>query len=457
MAVRAQEPQGMPPVPVVGGYRLERVVSDEPAFHVLYEGFDAQSGEPVSVKVYAIASDRGVARRFVRAAQQRAEVVHPHLLAIHGASEWEGRLVLATEPSELPTLADRLRDDPPGRRESIEILSQVADALDAASAAGIVDHELSPSSILLDPVRGALLGDLGIAVSLTEGLPPWAQPFPRYISPEVARGEAAEPGSNVYSLACILLECVTGAPPFDGSLQLIAYSHAAENPPTPSDRDPELGEGFDAVMKVALSKSPRDRFGSAGELIDAAANVLGVGPAPTPDRLSERQRRARIQGAFSAPRRLRPALIALALVPAIAIAGYLAGDSAESPRSEAAPARPSPELVAAARSIDGTVARLDGDLRTGRARLDSARTAAGQARAAEGLARVYRTALAEVMVVNAVRGVDPSDLARPMLAASNGYDQLARAAQEGDPDAFAAARRDIAAAESALRAELAAL
>ena len=81
-----------------------------------------------------------------------------------------------------------------------------------------MDHELAPSSILLDPARGALLGDLGIVVALTEGLPSWANPYPHYISPEAARGDAVERRSNVYSLAAVLLECLTGAPPFEGSL-----------------------------------------------------------------------------------------------------------------------------------------------------------------------------------------------------------------------------------------------
>ena len=447
----------MPPLPVVGGYRLERIVSEEPAFHVVYDGVDADTGEPVSVKVFAAEPDRSMARRFLRAARKRAALVHPHLLAIHGASEWEGRLVLATEPSEEPTLADRLQDDPPGRREIIEILREVADALDAAADAGIVDHELSPSSIMLDPARGALLGDLGIVVSLTEGLPPWAQPYPRYISPEVARGEPAESGSNVYSLACVLLECLTGAPPFDGSLQLIAYAHAAEAPPRPSDRDPDLGEGFDAVMEVALSKSPGDRFASARDLIDAAANVLGIAPATAVDLLPMAAPADEVAPRIAPSRRLRPALVALPLAAAVATLGFLAGDSRERPSGGQGPAAASPQLVAAARSIDDTVARLNPALREGRARLAAARTASGQARAADALARTYRDAASEVLVIDAVRGLDPPALSRPMLAASHAYSLMASAARGDSPRAFAAARRDVAAAESVLRRELAAL
>lgn len=474
MAVPAQEDGGIPPIPLVGGYRLERIVSEEPAFHVLYDGVHADTGEAVSVKVFAVESDRGLARRFVLAARRRAAVRHPHLLGIHGASEWEGRLVLATERCELPTLADRLQAGPLGRRQSIEILGEVADALDAAAAAGIIDHELSPSSIMLDVSRGVLLGDLGIVTSLTEGLPPWAQPYPHHMSPEAARGEPVESASNVYSLASVLLECLTGAPPFEGNLQLIAYSHAAEEPPRPSDRNPDLGEGFDAVMQVALAKAPRDRFASARELIDAAAGALGVAPATAVDLLPARPQPAPVAEppvvlervprprlpSFELPRRLRLALVALPLAAAIATAGYLAGDSGEAPRAVATPAPPegpSPQLVAAARGIDGTVARLNRALREGRARLASARTPRGQARAADALARIYRVAASEVSGIAAVGGLHPLALALPMVVASRGYSQLARAARVGNRRAFTAARRDVAATESALRRELAGL
>jgi serine/threonine-protein kinase len=484
MAVRAR-PRDADSTPVVGGYRLEGIVSEEPGFHVLYDGIDTRTDEHVSVKVYVIEPERRMARQFVRAARRRAAVEHPHLLKVHDSLEWEGRLVLATEPCDLLSVAEGLMGGAFTPGETIEILSEVAAALDAAAEAGIVDHELSPATILLDRQRGALLGDLGVVTSLSEGLPPWAFPYPQHIAPEILRGEPLEPRSNVYSLASVMLECLTGRPPFEGSLQAVSYSHAAEPPPRASERDPTLGEDIDVVLAVALAKAPADRFATSRELVDAASGALGVAPArmirlpvaePEPEPEPEPDQAAPPQAAAvpapappgksrslprpSLPRRIRFALVAVPLAAAIAAAGYLVGQSNDSPRPVAAPAppvEPTPELVNAARTIDDAVARLDRSVSSGRARLAAARTPAGQARMATGVSRAYRAAAATVAGAGAPRGLDASALRAPLADASRGYARLARAARAQNRRAFGAAQRDIRAAEGTLRRDLAAL
>ena len=333
--------------------------------------------------------------------------------------------MLATEPSDQPTLADRLQDDPPARRETIEILRRGRRRPRRRRRCGhrrpraepVVDHARprawsccwATSGSWSRSPRGCLRGPS----------PTRATSRPR--SPAASPRRAAATSTRSRR---VLLECLTGAPPFDGSLQLIAYAHAAEPPPRPSDRDPDLGEGFDAVMEVALSKSPDDRFASARDLIDAAANVLGVAPASAVDLRPMAAPADEVVPRIARARAVAPsALVALPLAAAVATLGFLAGDSGEAPRSTATPAAPSRQLVEGARTIDGTVARLNSARREGRARLASARTPNGQARAADGLARSYLDAAALALVLEGVRDLDSSALSRPMVAASHAYSQ----------------------------------
>lgn len=456
--------------PIVGGYRLGAVVAEKPGHHVVYDGVNGTGGR-VSVKVFAGEADRRTARRFARAARRRGEVRHRHLLTVHGASEWDGRLVLVTEPCDLPTMADRLEAGPMAPEETIRVLGEVAEALDVAADAGLVDHELSPETIMLDPLRGVLLGDLGVAASLEEGLPAWAYPFPDHAPPEVTREERLERRSNVYSLASVMLECLTGRPPFEGDIQLVVYSHAAEAPPRASERDPSLGEEIDEVLGTALTKDPADRFSSARALVDAAATALGVARTHTDRHSSPRSASVQAPVAQDAvagpePRRQRPsrrtglAIVALPLAAAVAVGGYLAGDTSDTPRPaprQASPAGPAPELVAAARTIDQAVVRLDRSARFGRARLAGARTPAGQARTAARLARAYRSAGATVAGAGAPQGLDPRALRGPLADASRAYVRLASAARAQSRSRYNGARRDIAAAEARLRRTLTAL
>jgi serine/threonine-protein kinase len=151
----------------------------------------------------------------------------------------------------------------------VEVLAQVADALDAAHAEGIVHRDVKPHNILLEGPNRAFLTDFGLAKALgdsgvLDGVS--IAGTVEYMSPEQWRGESVGPEADVYSLGCVLYESLTG---------IVPYARQAE------DSEPEMPEGLDAVIERAVSKDPGDRYPSAGAMIAAAREHEGAAPAAT--------------------------------------------------------------------------------------------------------------------------------------------------------------------------------
>jgi serine/threonine-protein kinase len=433
---------------LVGGCRLDRVVLDRPGFPTLYDAVRVETGEKASVRLYEIEADRRTVRRFRRTVERRAELEHPHLIEIHGAGVWEGRLVLATGPQSIPSLGYRLQEGPLPPGEMLEIMDQVADALDFAADGGFLDLELGVGSILLDPDRGVQLGDLGIWVAFTPGLAPWEHPYPMHISPETARGEPLQRASNVYSLASVMFDCLTGAPPYEGHVVKVMEAHAEAAPPRPSERDPGLGPEIDRVFERAMAKDPASRYETASDMVRAAHEALGVSPVtrrpvsatPLPTFVDPAPRRRR-----GVPRGLARAGVTLLAAAALIAGGYALGSSGDAEPAPAATPGPQPAIAASRATLNADLGRLDAARLRGRARLASARTRRGQARAASSLAGEYG---------RAARSVRPVALRPSLRGASEAYAGLARAARRGDRTGFAVARRRVQRAEAALRREL---
>ena len=452
---------------LVGGCRLDRVILDRPGFPTLYEAVRVETGERASVRLYEIEANRRVVRRFMRAVERRAAVEHPHLLEIHGAGVWENRLVLAMGSQSMPSLGYRLKEGPLTPGEMLEVMGQVASALDCAADAGILTRELGVGSILLDPECGVQLGDLGLWVPFMPDLAPWQHPYPAHISPETARGEPLVRASNVYSLASLVFDCLTGAPPYDGHVVKVMEQHAAAAPPRATERDPTLEPEIDRVFEIAMAKDPADRYPTAAEMITAASEALGVAPVakrpPAPRPVVAEPVAAEPvapeEPVLHAPRGRSMAGVGLALAAAAALAagGYLLGNTGE--REAGAPPAPvaSSQQVSTAGDLDAELGRIDERLRTGRARLASARTRRGQARAAAGLAAEYRRGASAVAAIAPARGLDPAPVSSRLRGAGGAYAALGRAARRGDRGAYAAARRRVRAAEAALQGELAKL
>lgn len=265
-----------------GRYRLLDLLGAG-AMGEVHRAYDTGTDRMVAVKVLApeFAHDARYRKRFQREAQVAARLAEPHIVPIHDFGEIDGRLYLDMRLVQAPDLAkllaerDRLE---PG--EAVEVIAQVAAALDAAHAQGLVHRDVKPSNILVTPKKFAYLIDFGIARSdedttvTTTGavIGTFA-----YMAPERLADDESDARSDVYSLACVLYECLVGAKPYRGdSLQRQIAAHLNEEPPSPSTAG--LPRLFDAVIAKGMAKDPADRYASAGELAAAARAALWEPP-----------------------------------------------------------------------------------------------------------------------------------------------------------------------------------
>jgi serine/threonine-protein kinase len=239
---------------------------------------------------------------FHRQLKARASLLHPHLAAIvDGGESPRGPYVVVSLPRARPLSAE-IADGPLPPERVHALLTGVADALDAAHTRWLIHTDLTPRSVFVEAGSRdwAWLTDFGIAHNRT----PLAFARAGYRSPEELRGEAPLPESNVYSLACIVFTCLAGTPPFarsSGRAAMQAQLH--EDPPRLTEARPELPEAIDGVLTAALSKSPSERPGSAGELMRGVGRALDlVEPEEEASRRtgSGRFRRARSNGSAGA-------------------------------------------------------------------------------------------------------------------------------------------------------------
>jgi serine/threonine-protein kinase len=197
-----------------------------------------------------------------------ALVSHPNVLTIHAFGEHQGTPFMVMELVEGQTLDRWLASQTPypDLDLSLRILNQVCLGVSAIHAAGTLHRDLKPSNILLDHQLRARVSDLGLAVQFRDGaLIKEVVGTPGYIAPEIQfdaapGGGGASPQSDLYSLACLAFELLTGEPPFSASDDLaLAVMHARQPAPRPSSVRSDLPRAFDGVLERALAKDPRER------------------------------------------------------------------------------------------------------------------------------------------------------------------------------------------------------
>ena len=284
------------PVPVgmvVDGCRVERIIAVRQGLHTLAEA-RAPSGERVTLKVLAAPLEgKELRRRVAKLATVQASIAHPHVLPLVGDGKDRECLCLAGAPKNAVTLADRLREGPLEAKEAVTLLSPVAGALETAHRRGLPHRALGPTAIIVttENTPRALLTDFGITVPDAPGCAlTGAIEDADYRSPEEIRGEAPAPESTVYSLACILVACLTGDPPYPYYRPLLAlHAHLVEKPPRVSERNPDVPRELDEVVAKALAKDRRDRYASPTVFMRAVQRAVGV-EAPIPGPSSARRR-----------------------------------------------------------------------------------------------------------------------------------------------------------------------
>ena len=264
------------------GCRVEELVG-RGGMGVIYRATDLRLERPVAIKLIAAerASDSGFRRRFEREARVTAAIDHPNVIPVYAAGEENGHLYLVMRWVAGLDLQALLRTE--GRlspERSARLVEQVAAALDAAHAAGLVHRDIKPANVLLAGDH-VYLSDFGITradsgTSITD-TGEWLGTVD-FMSPEHLRGERTTPRSDVYAVGCLLHCCLTGRPPFARSTPAATIlAHLDDDPPRASDA-PGVPAGFDAVIARALAKDPAQRYASAGELGRAARAVIDAAP-----------------------------------------------------------------------------------------------------------------------------------------------------------------------------------
>ena len=251
----------------------------------VYRAYDGRLKREVALKVMAehYAQTPEFVERFEREIRNVASLDHPNVIRVFDSGEAEdGSPYMAMELASGGTLKDRIRSTGPlPPREAAGVALQVAEALGAAHAAGIVHRDVKPENVLLTETGDAKVGDFGIArateatamthTSMILGTAP-------YLSPEQARGEPVGPSSDLYSLGVVLFESLTGRTPFGTGEHLnplaIAMKHCNEPAPSARAQNSEVPEALELITLTLMRKRPEDRHPDAAALVADLAAFL---------------------------------------------------------------------------------------------------------------------------------------------------------------------------------------
>jgi ABC-type branched-subunit amino acid transport system substrate-binding protein len=259
-----------------GGYRVDSLVG-RGGMGVVYRATDLSLERPVALKLIApeLAEDERFRDRFLREPRLAASLDHPNVIPIYEAGEHDGKLYLAmrfVEGSDLKSVLERDGELAPER--AMDLLAQVAGALDAAHRRALVHRDVKPANILLDRDGHVYLTDFGITKQLGGASTDTGRVVGTldYLAPEQIRGDPVDGRTDVYALGCVLYECLAGAPPFRRATEAeTLWAHMQEEP-EPLRRRPAL----DSVLRKALAKDRDDRYRTGAELVQAAAAALGI-------------------------------------------------------------------------------------------------------------------------------------------------------------------------------------
>jgi hypothetical protein len=275
----------------LAGYRIESVIG-RGGMGVVYLAEHLRLKRKVALKVLPpeLAEDERFRDRFIHESELAASLDHPNIVDIYDAGEADGLLYLAMRYVRGSDLKSIVRSEGPLEPErAVALLTQVAGALDIAHGRGLVHRDIKSANVLIEPPAGSLgehayLTDFGLTKrpESMSGLTKTGQFLGsvEYAAPEQFDGKPLGPWTDVYSLACVAYECLTGQVPFPrDSEAAVMYAHLKEHPPKVTDRRAELAGGLNSVVAAAMAKRPTDRPPTAGALVEAL-RAAAAGDAP---------------------------------------------------------------------------------------------------------------------------------------------------------------------------------
>jgi serine/threonine protein kinase len=288
----------MPSLPMVGdelaGYRLQAVLG-RGGMSVVYEAENPRLGSSVALKVLApeLATDDTFRARFLRESRVAASLNHPNVVPIYDVGSHDDLLYIAMRyvaGADLRAVLKSQQVLTPD--ETVLLIRQAARALDAAHRRGLVHRDVKPGNILIeqgsdnDDPDHVYLTDFGISkhAASHSGLTGTGEFIGTidYIAPEQIKGSQVDGRADIYSLGCVLYECLTGRVPFAKDIDAaVIWAHVEERPTMPTSLRPALPPGIDDVMDRALAKDPDARYPTCRELVAAASTALLGAPSTT--------------------------------------------------------------------------------------------------------------------------------------------------------------------------------
>ena len=279
---------------VAGTYELLQEIG-RGGMGVVYAGRDIRLDRLVAIKVLPdIANDEAVRERFLREARAAARLSHPSIVQIYSADERDGITFLVMAFVDGPTLSTKLRDGATlAPADAVPIIRDVALALDAAHARGVIHRDIKPENILVDHATGrAMVTDFGIA-RITDslksgGLTRTGQVLGTvgYMSPEQVTGSELDGRSDLYSLGVVAFEMLSGRLPFDGPPHVVIVAHATKPAPPLATVAPSVPAEICAIVDRLLLKNPAGRFPDGAALVAALEGAVGTHVASAPSALA---------------------------------------------------------------------------------------------------------------------------------------------------------------------------
>ncbi|BBX42461.1 serine/threonine-protein kinase PknH/PknJ [Mycobacterium simiae] len=296
-----------------GPYHLKRLLG-RGGMGEVYEAEHTIKEWTVAVKLMSdqFSQDPVFRERMKREARTAGRLQEPHVVPIHDYGEIDGKMFMEmrlVEGTDLDSLLKRYGPLTPPR--AVAIITQVASALDAAHAAGVMHRDVKPPNILVTRDDFAYLVDFGIASATTDekltqlgtAVGTW-----KYMAPERFTNDEVTYRADIYALACVLHECLTGAPPYRAdSAGVLVRAHMNDPIPQPSTVRTGIPKAFDAVIARGMAKKPEERYASAGDLALAAHEALST---PDQDHASDILRRSQEATLPGDPKLVQPPTIA---------------------------------------------------------------------------------------------------------------------------------------------------
>jgi serine/threonine-protein kinase len=272
-----------------GPYTLRRLVG-RGGMGDVYEAEDTVRERVVALKLMSqtLSNDPVFRSRMQREARTAGRLQEPHVVPIHDFGEIDGQLYVdmrLIDGKDLATILGRFGPLTPPR--AVAVVRQIGSALDAAHAAGVMHRDVKPENILISGDDFAYLVDFGIAsatsdeklthVGTTVGTV-------KYMAPERFSEAEVTYRADIYALACVLYECLTGSPPYSGDQFSVMGAHLNSPIPRASTVRPGIPVAFDDVIARGMAKDPADRYATCGDLSAAAYGALAT---PDQDRATD--------------------------------------------------------------------------------------------------------------------------------------------------------------------------